>query len=204
MSTPPTSTSPPTTNDSFAERVNFATVYYGLKQHGIALTDEEKKKFETITREELLKNNGQLFGNDLGNSAVNLIYLLFAFIQNVFNGNLTNDLGNLGSNLSQIASQTNEQDKLNQLHQATMRIHQRLSAQGGNLAAAADLVTTKKPITTNDRSGPVEMKESIFHQLVAGIEIPAGTTTSLNERMKMSSLPPKQKSSDTQGLTHSR
>ena len=185
MTTPAPSTPAPTAKPaqptgSFADRVNYAMVYGGLEKHGIHLSDAEKTEFETITRDELKKHDGgQLIGSDFGASAVNLVYVLFAFIQNLFGSATSGGPGGLGSAFGNSVEKTGEQGKLKELNLATIGIYERMKEKGGNLQAAAELVTgqtSAKAFTQDD------MPESIFNQVGSTLNIPLSTSTSLDPK----------------------
>jgi hypothetical protein len=157
--------------------VSFATVFQGLEKRGITLSDEEKKKFEEITLAQLRKYDGGVpVGNDFGTSAVNLVYMLFAFIQNLFAGGNVTDMQSLLTHAGDTVTRTGEQGKLKMLNDATIGIYERLKSQGGNLAAAAELVSGQ---AVGHR--PPDMAESIFRQIQSTIDLPEGTRISLNE-----------------------
>ena len=203
MTAPTTATPEQKPSGDFSKRVNYSTIYANLRERGITFTQEEEKKFEEICNEQLGKYNGELVGNNLGASGQSLVYMLFAFIQNLFNGGGLNDLSNIGNAISGAGTETSEQTKLWQLNQATIGIYNSLAGSGGNLARAAELVTGQKPVSAQDQSLPVDMNGSIFNQLVGDIRLPANTPTSLNERMSGNFTPPPHVSGSTptQALT---
>ena len=188
---PAEAAAPAAAEKPWAEKVNFNTIYYGLEQKGIKLSSEERATFEKICKEQLEQYNGQLLGSNVGASGVNLVYMLFAFIQNLF-GNGMGNLSQFGEQLSGAASTTSEQAKLNQLNQATMAIHQKMTSAGGNLAAAAELVTGQQNMAGGQNTAPTFLKDSIYAQLRGDISLPLGTPTSLNRATTgtLSSPPP--------------
>lgn len=177
-----------TAQGSFAERIRFDPIYAALEKRNIHLTEEEKKKFQEITLQELRANDGGL----LGEGGSNLLYMLLAFIQNIVKNLTKNGANEIGNSLSTAGSTTLEQGSLNQLNNATARINLRLSEAGGNLARAVELVGDSEHRTAN----------SIFNQLVAGINLPPGTSTSLNQTGNVETpRTPARTAQDTASLT---
>ena len=175
---------PNVSNGSFADRVSFEKVFEGLEARDIRFTPEEQEKFKKICLEELRKHDGgKIIGSDFGASGVNLVYLLFAFIQNLWSGRSDFSLDNLGSQFGSTVDHTNEQGKLAMLDRAATGIYVRLNAQGGNLARSAELVTGMKPMhqVRSEGQGPADMEGSIYRQLHAGSNIPWGTSSSLGD-----------------------
>jgi hypothetical protein len=183
---PPPSDAQPATSGSFVDRVSFATVFQGLEKRGITLSDEEKEKFKEITLAQLRKHDGGVpVGNDFGTSAVNLVYVLFAFFKNLLTGGNITDTESLIAHAGNIATHTGELGKLKMLEDATIGIYRRLKAQGGNLAAAAELVSGK---AVGHR--PPDMAESVYRQIQDTINLPEGTSVNLSEAAQpMSGLP---------------
>ena len=183
---PPPSDAQLTTSGSFVDRVSFATVFQGLEKRGITLSDEEKKKFEEITLAQLRKHDGGVpVGNDFGTSAVNLVYVLFAFFKNLLTGGNITDTESLIAHAGNSATRSGEQGKLKMLNDATIGIYEGLKAQGGNLAAAAELVSGQ---AVGHR--PPDMAESVYRQIQGTINLPEGTSVNLSEAAQpISGLP---------------
>lgn len=170
----------PATSGSFVDRVSFATVFQGLEKRGITLSDDEKKKFEEITLAQLRKHDGGVpIGNDFGTSAVNLVYVLLAFFKNLLTGGNITDAQSLIDHAGNTVTRTGEQGKLKMLNDATIGIYEGLKAQGGNLAAAAELVSGQ---AVGHR--PTDMSESIYRQIRNTISLPEGTSVNINEATK--------------------
>lgn len=187
-----------TAQGSFAERIRFDPIYAALEKRNIHLTEEEKKKFQEITLQELRANDGGL----LGEGGSNLLYMLLAFIQNIVKNLTKNGANEIGNSLSTAGNNTLEQGSLNQLNAATARINFRMSQEGGNLARAAELATTQRIITGSERRPAIDMENSIFNQLVAGINLPPGTSTSLNQTGNVETpRTPARTAQDTASLT---
>ena len=177
----------------FSAQIDYDVVFGGLEQKGIALSEDEKKRFKEITAKTLDKHDNAVFSG-LGPS--NIFYLLFAFLGNLLGGQGSTDLSDLGSHLSSSNDKAVEMSKLRQLHGASMEIKRHLEAEGGNLAAAAGLATA---VHENGQAYQ-PMEGSIYKQLMTGINLPEGsssTLASLSPRMQ-THLP---RQARTEGLT---
>lgn len=190
---------------SYAEMVDYPKLYADLANHGITLSDEDKKKCEAICSDSLhRRDGGSLFGNGFG-LIESIPYYMMAFIQNItklFSGDFkgfSEALSNAGSTISA----TGEQTKLAQLQKDNVDIYLRLQQASPNLAAAAEYITGVKP--SDDNSAPKLLDASILNQVGSHINLPVDTNTSLDDRRNnlspTSGLPPKP---PTQGLTQGR
>lgn len=182
MSTTDTSSASTTTaaaTGGLVEQVSFQRIFTGLEQQGITLSIAEQTRLEEIARDEIRKQNGgQLAGFNLGGTGVNLIEILFSFIQQLFggaNGTPEFTLTGLGDHLSNAATGATNTGKQYVINTITANIYERMRAEGGNLAQAADLVTglTTGPVNARDMDG------SLMRQLASVQNIPDGTTSSL-------------------------
>ncbi|MES2983908.1 MAG: hypothetical protein V4735_01825 [Pseudomonadota bacterium] len=167
----------PTPNGTFAEGINFDTVYESIAKKGIQLSAEEKGKLKTICLEELKDNDGGVLSS-LG--ITNIMHAIFAFVQNLFNGSDGVGLNNIGTHLGQTATKTRELNKLRQLDTAAQRIDIRLRNAGGNLAAAASLVSGQTLASDPTPYDVTAANSIIYSQLRARIDLPANATSSLN------------------------
>ncbi len=179
---------------NFSEHVQFGTIYEGLAQKGIDLTEEEKKRLEQITKAELKHHDNSVMSG-LGLS--NVFYLLFAVIGNLMKGKGAPNFDNIGDQIAASNSQSVEMSKLRQLELASTAIFRDLKAEGGNLAAAAEYVTA-----VNLKGGEYKpMDNSIYDQLRVDIRLPPEVTSSrlasLDPRLQ-TDLPSKHR---TQSLT---
>ena len=177
---PTTPAAPATTPfKSFADMVDYPTMYAELAQRGIVLTDAEKQRCEAICGDRLRNHDGgQVIGNSFGATIQGLVYTLFAFLRNIFGGGGLGDLGSMASNLSSTMATTGEQGKLRQLQLAEAETYDRLKKEGGNLAAAAEYITGVKPC--NDNSPGQILQASIAAQVGHSIKLPFDTNTDLN------------------------
>lgn len=164
------------------EQISFQRIYDGLSQHGITLNQAEQTRLEEIVREEVRKQNGgQLAGMNLGGTGVNLIQILFSFIQQLFgggNGAPEFSLAGITDSLSNAATGATNNGRQYVFDTISANIHDRLRAAQGNLAQAADLVTGLTTGPGNARD--IGNGASIGAQLAAAADVPAGTTSRLN------------------------
>ena len=164
------------------EKVSFQRIYDGLSQHGVNLNSAEQARLEEIIREEVRKQNGgALAGTNLGGTGVNLIQILFSFIQQLFgggNGTPEFSLAGITDSLSNAASGATNNGRQYVFDTISANIHDRLRAESGNLAEAADLVTGLTTGPGNARD--IGNGASIGAQLAAAANVPAGTVSSLN------------------------
>lgn len=164
------------------EQVSFQRIYDGLSQHGVNLNSAEQARLEEIIREEVRKQNGgALAGMNLGGTGVNLIQILFSFIQQLFgggNGAPEFSLAGITDSLSNAASGATNNGRQYVFDTISANIHDRLRAESGNLAEAADLVTGLTTGPGNARD--IGNGASIGAQLAAAANVPAGTSSSLN------------------------
>lgn len=164
------------------EKVSFQRIYDGLSQHGVNLNSAEQARLEEIIREEVRKQNGgALAGMNLGGTGVNLIQILFSFIQQLFgggNGTPEFSLAGITDSLSNAASGATNNGRQYVFDTISANIHDRLRAESGNLAEAADLVTGLTTGPGNARD--IGNGASIGAQLAAAADVPAGTTSRLN------------------------
>lgn len=167
MAPPPLTNAKPDT--PFSQLVNYTAIIKDLQDHGITLTDEEQQKLRKICTDELNAFNGNSpVTSDIAATGLNFFYVLMAFVQNLFSGkplSLDSLQGSFG--------QATERGKLNQLEQATMRIHVDLQYEGGNLAAAAELISGQHPV----RAGGAlqDMPSSIMRQIASTLNLDPGT-----------------------------
>ena len=202
MSVPATSSQSTGAFTSFADMVDYPSLFADLQKQGITLTPEEQKKCEDICGERLRNHDGgQVIGNSFGATIQSLVYTLFAFIQNIFGS--YSGVSNLPSTTGAAMTATGEQSKLWQLQLAESETYLRLKDAGGNLAAAAEYITGMKP--SADHSAGKLIDASILNQVGKHINLPVDTDTSLNDKIGLGSdptpssgLPPKL---STQALT---
>ena len=177
-----TTSTPPPTPSSFADRVNYDTVFSDLATHGILFSDADKQKFRDICTRQLKKYDGDhTITTDLGASATNWIFMLFAFVQNIFSGNGSFDLQGIGDRVSGAADKSGQQGKLKMLSDAACSIYTEFKQRGGQFALAAELVTGQKETSADGRL-PADMEHSIYRQIRDGINLPAGTSPSLSRK----------------------
>lgn len=157
--TPETPAAPERTN--FAERVNFDSLYAGLSAQGISLTDEEKRTLEETVQRRARQFDGVDMNNDMGGGIVRLLYMFVYFLQNIGDNREGFSMEGFGDWFGERGGQTLSSTELRMLNETTMAIHGDLMAQGGNLAAAADLITGQAI-----GSAPRDMAGSLFHQLL--------------------------------------
>ncbi len=163
---------------SFADMIDYDAQFTELARKGIVFSEADKKKFRDICTDELKQFDGDaLVTTNLGASATNWVYMLFSFIQNIFNGF---DVNNIGDSFSAATENTGEKSKLHMLNEATMRIHQRFKAEGGSFASAAELVSGQKLVATANESTPEVLEHGIFNTIRKTIQLPADAKSSLN------------------------
>ena len=187
QSAPPvTATSTPF--KSFADMVDYPTMYAELAQRGITLTDDEKQRCEAICGDRLRNHDGgQVIGNSIGGTIQGLVYTLFAFLKNMFSGNF-GGLGDMASGIGNTISTSGEQGKLFQLQLAESETYERLKKEGGNLASAAEYITGMKPYSDNSASNTLQA--SVLNQVGRSINLPVTTNTSLNATSVADATPP--------------
>jgi hypothetical protein len=178
--TTPTASATAAATGSLVEQVSFQRIFDGLAQKGITLSSAEQARFEEIARDEIRKQNGgQLIGMNIGGAAVNLIEILFSFIQRLFgssSGTPELSIAGLTGHLTNAASGATNTGKQYVINTITANIYERMRAEGGNLAQAAPYVTG---LTTGPGYAP-DMTDSLMRQLTAAQNIPDGTSSSLN------------------------
>lgn len=174
-----TTSEPAKSSAGLIEQVSFQKIFTGLAQHGITLSAAEQARLEEIAREEVRKQNGgELAGMNIGGTGVNLIQILFSFIQQLFGGGGTEfSLASLTGTLSGAATGATNSGKQYVFNTISANIHDRLRAEGGNLAQAADLVTGLTTGPGNARD--IGNGAAIGDQLAAAANVPAGTTSTL-------------------------
>lgn len=173
-------------SSALMEQVSFRTVYNGLAQNNINFTASEQAEFEEMVRDEVRKqNNGQLIGFNIGGAGVNIIEILFSFIQNIqklFSGGDTpTTLAAWGDQARDVFNGATNAGKLQVINTINTNLFDRMKAKGGNLAEAADLVTGFN-VGRDAQGNPVYARAmqgaSLMDQMMAAREIPAETTTS--------------------------
>lgn len=190
MPTPATTTTTETTTATAAatgnlvEQVSFQRIFSGLAENGTPLSSAEQARLEEIARDEIRKQNGgQLLGLNLGGAGVNLIEILFSFIQKLFGGGDTpTTLAGWGDQLSGALSGSTNTGKQYVINTINANIYERMKAEGGNLAQAADLVTGFN-VGRDAQGNPLyarAMSGSLPEQFASAQNIPPGTTSSLN------------------------
>ncbi len=164
------------------EQISFQKIFTGLSQHGITLSAAEQERLEEIVREEVRKQNGgALAGMNIGGSGVNLLQILFSFIQQLFgggNGTPEFSLAGLTDTLSNAATGATNSGKQYVFNTISANIHDRLRAEGGNLAQSADLVSGLTTGPGNARD--IGNGASVIAQLGTAANVPSGTTSTLN------------------------
>lgn len=167
------------TSAGLIEQVSFQRIYQGLSQHGITLSAAEQARLEEIAREEVRKQNGaELAGMNIGGTGVNLLQILFSFIQQLFgSGGTEFSLTGLADTLSGAATGATNSGRQYVFNTISANIHDRLRAEGGNLAQAADLVTGLTTGPGNARD--IGNGASIGDQLAAAANVPANTSSRL-------------------------
>jgi len=173
-----TSGSSDTTKQPLVNKLDFQALYAGLAQNGQPLTAAEKARLEEIAREEIKKQNGgDIIGGNIGGGAVNFVFMLFSFIQQLFSGqaSLPTSIKDFGSQLSGASDGANNQTKQYVINTIMSNIDDRLQREGGNLAAVSDLITGLKSGGDNAR----DMNSLLMRQLMAAQNVPFGTNGSL-------------------------
>jgi hypothetical protein len=136
--TTPTASATAAATGSLVEQVSFQRIFDGLAQKGITLSSAEQARFEEIARDEIRKQNGgQLIGMNIGGAAVNLIEILFSFIQRLFgssSGTPELSIAGLTGHLTNAASGATNTGKQYVINTITANIYERMRAEGGNLA----------------------------------------------------------------------
>lgn len=173
MANQPSNPTTPSAQTLSAERIDFNLLYGALESQGFQLNDDERKRLEQITKEELERTQG--LG---GFSPDNIIYVVFKFLAMLFNPSQSIEgVSDIGTHLTQTADTTTEMDKLRQLKSATESIYNRLKQEGGTLAAIAESVTG-----TALGHRPADLPESLNRQLSTGINLPANAETNVASR----------------------
>ena len=190
MPTPATTTTSETTAKAataagnLVEQVSFQRIFSGLAEKGVPLSIAEQARLEEITRDEIRKQNGgQLIGLNIGGAGVNIIEILFSFIQKLFGGGDTpTTLAGWGDQLSGALSGSTNTGKQYVINTINANIYERMKAEGGNLAQAADLVTGFN-VGRDAQGNPLyarDMDSSLMRQLTAAQNLNDGNTSSLN------------------------
>lgn len=172
----------PTSQKNFAERVNFDKLITDLHQkHGISLTEEEQEDLRKICIRNLKQNDGNSwYGGDIGGSVGNVLYMLFAFIQNlVFNGKSIENAGALKSTFADAFTSTTEQNQARLLNDATIGIYEDLTRQGGKLASIAEHVSGQRPSANGINYA---LSSSVFTQIAGTLNYDMSVTTGLDAR----------------------
>ena len=174
-----------TTDSSLIEKVSFRAVYYGLAQNNINFTSSEQAEFEEMVREEVRKqNNGRLIGFNIGGAGVNIIQILFSFIQQLFGGGDTSSSTFAGwsEQFTGALSGATNAGKQQVINTINRNLYGQMKAKGGNFAEAADLVTGLNG--GRDAQGNLayarDMTGSLMRQFTTAQSIPDGTTSTLN------------------------
>lgn len=169
-----------TASKDLSAQINYQTIYAGLGQHGIILSDDEKRELERIVTEEIRKQNGgQLAGANIGAIIPNIVQVLLSFIQQLFGNNTPQfSIESLTGIVKDAASGATNSGKQQVFNTASVRIHDRLYALGGNFAASAGFVAGLSP------SGPAPDfgNAAIVTQLAALANLPLNTTSTLNRQ----------------------
>lgn len=178
IATAPTSTTAPAAvTGPFAERINFNTLYSTLASRGVSLSDEEKAALESITRDELKTHDGGSITGNLFTIPEKLWDMFCVFIQNVTSGK-TNGIWN---SITTSFANAGEHTKLMELEKATQQIYIRLNQRGGNLAAAAELITGQ----TTLKSRAEHVEGNVYNQILATLDksqLPTDLSISLNQK----------------------
>lgn len=160
----------------FSEMVNYEKQFEALALRGIVFSDRDKEKFKSICDDELKRFDGNaIIGKDIFASAGGWLYQIFSFVQNLFLGFDSNNIGDSFSNAGALAE---EKGELNALQQASIRIYQRFVKEGGNFTLAAPLVTGQALST---EAVPEKMDEGLYCQIRSTINLPWGTSSSLGK-----------------------
>lgn len=161
---------------SFAERVDFPAIYDGLDKEGIRFSDEEKKQFEKYTKQALHERDpANMIGTNPGADFQSLVTFVLALFKNMFGGDkgIGDALSGFGDSYEQAANQTN----FIKFNYALQDLHAKLAhSNNPNFQRAADLVTGQH----EGRGLPKNMQASIFNQLKGDINVPEGTSVSLD------------------------
>ena len=160
------------------EQVNFQRIFSGLSQNGIVLSTEDQVWLEEKIREETRRQNGgQLAGTNIGGTAVNLIQVLFSFIQNLFGGNGTAEFSFAGftNQLSSALSGATNSGQQHVINTINANVHDAMIARGGTVALAAPLLTG---LTTGSGPAP-DMQDSLMNQFIIA-QNNQGVTSTLN------------------------
>lgn len=145
-----------------AEKIDFPKLYAGLGTRGIALSDDEKKRFEQITLDEIKNASG--ISGFMPDSILHLVFKFFALL---FNPSQTVDSSNLSNHLSATLSSTTESGKLRIVEGAMQRIYERLRREGDTLASIAEISTQ-----TVVGHVPEATPWSLYTQARADIDLP--------------------------------
>lgn len=161
-----------------APTVNYGLIVNALNTKGVSLTPDEAKRLEEICEEERKKANlnNDLLGYSLGTDFTSWIYMLFAMVQGFISGKGDFSLAGMGDRFSNAADGAAEKGKLKKLSDACANINMRLSAEGGNLALAAPLVSG----TATGNQQVVDMENSFWRQNRSASDLPTGAPVALN------------------------
>lgn len=162
-----------------AQLIDWPKLFYGLEERGFHLTDEEKEKLKKITEQQLSMHNSNDFFASATGTTQNILYVIFAALQNIFKGDIKFD--DLAGSSENMFGKVNEQRKDANNNWTTMWIAQRLIHEGGNLAAASEAITGQKPINPGSFSGPaMDVPGNLSGQLSANVNLPPGTSSTLS------------------------
>jgi len=157
---------------NFSALIDYDKLFDSLALNGIPLSDHEKERLKKITATTMDKYDNSVFS---GMGGSNLLNLLFAFLGSVFGGKGPTDFSDLGAHLSASNDKAVAMSKLRQLHFASREIHHHMLAEGGNLAAAAGLVTA-----VHENGQPYQpLKNSLYDQLIDSTGMPPGSSSTL-------------------------